>query len=73
MPCPMHPRLTARILAIPQLIKADPCKAINYQTVFNLCTLYDLEGGDAATRKRVLHHLAKIYATEDFDLSACKL
>ena len=60
-------------MAIPQLIKADPCKAINYQTVFNLCTLYDLEGGDAATRKRVLHHLAKIYATEDFDLSACKL
>ena len=56
-----------------QLVKADPSCSLNFPTVFNLCTLYDLQGSEAGLKKRVMHHLAKTYGPEEFDLAACKL
>jgi hypothetical protein len=56
-----------------QVIRADPCKALTYPAVFNLCTLYDLQGSEGAHKKQMIHSLVRQYAPDDFDVTACKL
>jgi len=55
------------------VIRADPCKALTYPAVFNLCTLYDLQGSEGAHKKQMIHSLVRQYAPDDFDVTACKL
>ncbi|KAJ1491940.1 hypothetical protein T484DRAFT_1881938 [Baffinella frigidus] len=66
-------QLVRAVETLENVIRAEPCKAMTYPAVFNLCTLYDLQGGEGHHKKQMMRSLVKMFAPEDFDVAACKL
>eukprot|EP00761_Pharyngomonas_kirbyi_P004597 gb/GECH01004602.1/.p1 GENE.gb/GECH01004602.1/~~gb/GECH01004602.1/.p1 ORF type:complete len:404 (+),score=107.90 gb/GECH01004602.1/:1-1212(+) len=65
--------LTKAIESLEDFIRQDPNETLDEVVVFNLCTLYELEGDSNQEKKHVINALVRRFKGDNFPSSALKL